>query len=386
MKLLQESIESIERISKTVDSLIKAIDGVDLTVPAVDAINNYSNKKLAIERALEGGEENRILEEIKHCAMFSSQLAQIIQNLGLSDLEKSHDLQKIIKDGRELKEKIKNRPAKLNLSEIKSQSPEGKSRFLYSVNVNDIEKRVEALSMEMERADERFRKDSNETIDRINVTSEKSKLLEKEVEENIKKAKEYYKTAASEVNTQRAKLNELIGEVSGDKVAKSYEESSKIEKRAADVLRIFSIVFMLSIAVIVIFTSWETTTENFKWENSAFRIVIAFFLTIPSAYLARESARHREQQYNHLQTSLTIRAIDPYISSLPEDIKHEIKKEISGHIFSDRGNSNNTAEAFPINNQEIIIELIKKLDAKPSCDIKPSKSSNAVGDKAAAGS
>lgn len=239
--------------------------------------------------------------------------------------------------------------------------------------INELEKRIEAISLEMQRADERFRQDSNETIDRINTTSEKAKSLENEVELSLSNAKKHYENAVSEVNTQRTNLHKLIGEVSGDKVAKSYEESSKIEKSSADLLRAFSIVFMLLVAAIVMLSFWETTSDDFKWETSAFRIVIALFLTVPSAYLARESAKHREQQYNHLQTSLTIRAIDPYISSLPVDIQHDIKKEISGKIFSKQNNNSNAESTFPINNQEIIIELIKKLDLKSSNDKKPMK-------------
>lgn len=373
--LLQESIESLEEIIKKVDPVIEAIDGQELPRPTIDEISKYSDKKQAVEIALNNTDENKSLEEIQHCAMYSFRVAQNIQRLNLIDINQKFKLDTIIQEGQELKKKIQHRPATFNASNDSSSPLKNKLNSINSneKTIDDLAKKVEALSLEMQRADERFRQDSNETVDRINVTSEKAKSLEGEVEKNISNAKDYFENAVSDINAQRDKLNELIGEVSGDKVAKSYEESSKIEKRSADWLRRFSIVFMLLIAGIVTFSFWETTQTDFKWETSAFRIVIAFFLTVPSAYLARESAKHREQQYNHLQTSLTIRAIDPYISTLPEAIKHDVKKEISGHIFGKPKNTTNSESSFPINNQEIIIELIKKIDLKASGDKKANK-------------
>ena len=119
---------------------------------------------------------------------------------------------------------------------------------------------------------------------------------------------------------------------------------------------------MVLIVIVIGYTFWETTTEAFKWENAVFRIVLAFLLSVPSAYLARESTKHREQQYNHLQTSLDLKAINPYIASLPEEQQHKIKADIADRIFASRDFSSVGKDPYPINMNEMIMELIKKLD------------------------
>lgn len=89
-------------------------------------------------------------------------------------------------------------------------------------------------------------------------------------------------------------------------------------------------------------------------------------LSIPAAYLARESAKHREKQYAHQQTSLDLKAIAPYIASLPQEEQHKIKIEIAGRIFAAKDFNKVDTDSYPININEIIMEIIKKLDIKKS--------------------
>lgn len=119
---------------------------------------------------------------------------------------------------------------------------------------------------------------------------------------------------------------------------------------------------MALIVLVVGYSFWETTNSDFNWQNSIFRIVLAFMLSAPAAYLARESAKHREQQYAHQQTSLDLKAIEPYIASLPEDEQHKIKIEIAGRLFGAKDLSKVSVDPYPANTHEIAMEIIKKLD------------------------
>lgn len=75
MELLQESLESLEGITNIVDQIIKSIDGLDLPRPTIDEISKYSHKKSSLEKALNIGDENKILEEVQHSAMYSFRVA-----------------------------------------------------------------------------------------------------------------------------------------------------------------------------------------------------------------------------------------------------------------------------------------------------------------------
>lgn len=127
---------------------------------------------------------------------------------------------------------------------------------------------------------------------------------------------------------------------------------------------------MLTIVVVVGYSFLETTSADFQWQKSLFRIVLAMLLSVPAAYLARESAKHREQQYRHLQTSLDLKTISPYIASLPDEEQHKIKSEVASRLFAARDFSKVSSDPYPINMHEIIMELLKKVDVGKSTNSK----------------
>lgn len=179
-----------------------------------------------------------------------------------------------------------------------------------------------------------------------------------------------YQSSLAELEIKRAQIDDILGHVSGRAIAGDFEKSASDEKSMADWLRYGSLGCMALIVLVVAYSFWETTSPDFNWQKSTFRIVLAFMLSIPAAYLARESAKHREQQYAHQQTSLDLKAIAPYIASLPEDEQHKIKIEIAGRLFAARDFSKVGADPYPVNTHEIMMEIIKKLDFKKS-DYKP---------------
>ena len=104
----------------------------------------------------------------------------------------------------------------------------------------------------------------------------------------------------------------------------------------------------------------ESMHQSFDLSNSLLRLGLVFLLSVPAAYLARESTKHRQQQYTHLQTSLDLKAINPYIASLPDEEQHKIKSEIAQRIFAPKDFQSISNESYPINSQEVIMALISK--------------------------
>ncbi|MDD1139455.1 hypothetical protein M5G22_18005 [Pseudomonas sp. TNT2022 ID233] len=178
----------------------------------------------------------------------------------------------------------------------------------------------------------------------------------------ITKLKIAYSEALSEIESKKTEIDNILGHVSGRAVAGDYEKSATEEKNKADWLRIGSLTCMALIAFSLGYSFWETIGTEFDWQKSLFRITLTFLLSVPAAYLARESAKHREQQYQHLQTSLDLKAISPFLASLPEEEQHKIKIAIASKLFAGRDFSKTSADPFPLNTQEIIMELLKRLD------------------------
>lgn len=131
-----------------------------------------------------------------------------------------------------------------------------------------------------------------------------------------------------------------------------------------------SLFCMVVIACVVGYSLYETTTDAFKWETSLFRLIFSVLLSVPAAYLARESAKHRQQQHSHHETSLNLKAIGPYIASLPENEQNLIKSDIAKKMFTPKIQAIQNTDYYPINTQELFLKLFDKMDFKPQKDSK----------------
>ena len=227
-----------------------------------------------------------------------------------------------------------------------------------SKKIRTLEFRNEKLSIE-----------NNEQKQAIAATSKKLAELEggvdtirTQVKETLDKTNTLYESTLVKLREKEAEIAELVGFASGKVIAGSYENSAATEKKMADYLRLGSLFFMLVIITFVGYSFFETTTASFKWETSAFRLIFAIFLSIPAAYLARESTKHRQQQYSHLQTSLDLKAITPYIASLPPADQHKLKSEIANRLFAAKNFDQLGKDSYPINTHEILVTLLNKLD------------------------
>jgi hypothetical protein len=212
--------------------------------------------------------------------------------------------------------------------------------------------------------DQRIKKLLSESESSASNLRSRIERIERDVKVEIDKISSLYKDSLIELEDKKQQIDEVLGHASGRVIAGDYETSSAEEKQMADRLRYSSLVCMAIIVAVVGYSFWETTTTDFQWQNSIFRIVLAIMLSVPATYLARESAKHREQQYSHLQTSLDLKAITPYIASLPTDEQHKIKVEVATRLFAAKDYSRVGAEPYPINVHEIVMELIKKLELK----------------------
>ncbi|MFJ2280054.1 hypothetical protein ACIOUG_02830 [Pseudomonas sp. NPDC087803] len=251
---------------------------------------------------------------------------------------------------------------------------EGRSEreHLYQVEVD----RLNARNDEYKKHNERTNKQLNENEIRIAELEIRIKQLEADASEEIQKIAEVYAVAVQDIDGKKSEIDEILGHVSGRAIAGDYEKSASDEKLMADWMRWGALACMGLIVLLLAAAVESTIGNNFEWQRFLSRFSLVFLLSVPAAYLARESAKHRLQQYQHLQNSLDMKAVSPFLASLPEVERHKIKADIASRIFGGRDFSNVSSDSYPINTHEILMELIKKLEVpgKPS---KPEKSTPA---------
>ncbi|WP_271103570.1 hypothetical protein [Pseudomonas tohonis] len=203
----------------------------------------------------------------------------------------------------------------------------------------------------------------NSNNEKIEHSKQRTLEIVEKLEEEKDKIRAIYQEALDYAERKNSELDEILETFSGKALSGSYENSAAKEGNSADALRLLSIFFMLLIVIVASYSFWETTHKDFDLQSALFRLALITILSIPSAYLARESTRHRNQQAQLLQTSLKLKTFAPFISSLPVDQQNTLKTQIAGHIFAESNSQPPDKESFPINSQEIIIELINKLSA-----------------------
>ncbi|OUM34738.1 hypothetical protein B8W72_09755 [Pseudomonas putida] len=166
----------------------------------------------------------------------------------------------------------------------------------------------------------------------------------------------------SYLSEKRKEIDGLLEDSASRVIAVDYQKSAAVEKKAADNFRYGAIVCMILICIMLTEITINTLSSDFEWQRTLIRISLVFLFSVPAAYLARESAKHREQQYHFQQTSLDTKAIAPFISSLPDEEQHKIKSAVATKLFAGRDFSKFGSDPFPINIQELLIEISKKID------------------------
>lgn len=231
-----------------------------------------------------------------------------------------------------------------------------------NIDPKDIKKAIEEFKTSLQNTEERHIKKEVTISEKLKTIEVKLSKLEDEANEKIDAVDSLYSETSQKLIEKQKNVDELIGKISGRAIADGYDTNAENEKKSADWLRGLSLTCMLVIAIIIITTLYES--ENFSLEQAILRLMFSIFLSVPAAYLARESAKHRKQQYTYLQTSLDLKAIDPYIASLPETEQHKLKTEIANRLFVSRDMSDISKDSYPINTHELLMKLIDKLEIK----------------------
>jgi hypothetical protein len=168
-----------------------------------------------------------------------------------------------------------------------------------------------------------------------------------------------------DLEEKQREVNEMVGAVTASAMAGSYSNSADSERKLAEGMRNGSVFLMLTISCLVGYSLLETTQPHFDWQIALFRLLFSLALSVPAAYLARESTRHRDQQYAFLSVSLDLKSITPYLASLPPDDQNRLKVEIANRIFGQKS-SRSAGDSYPLNIQELIVELLKKIEIPPT--------------------
>jgi len=233
------------------------------------------------------------------------------------------------------------------------------------LNIPKIQAAIEILEQQLSAAQSDSNQVRKELTRNNHLYDELSKKLasaDQLIADSISAALEGSSQILEDLKKKQEEVNELTGLVSGSTIANTYASSAEEELKSADQMRNISLLLMALIVGIVGYSLFETTLDDFDWRVGLLRIAFSITLSIPAAYLARESTKHRSQQHSHQRISLDLKAITPYLASLPSEDQHKLKIDIANRIFGSKAENVAPTESYPININEILLALVSKIE------------------------
>lgn len=358
--IISNSAEAIYNLHQKISTLKDSLAGKEIPIKLQDAFKSFDNAINTYNQGIENNiEMEQRLRSIQIVGVYGQSIAQNLNTTAyLSEKSKILGVE-ILKASQEMKNSITNRTVIFNSNDKTSSVIPKKYP---KEELNKIDSNLKTIIDNHNTHDQRIKKALSENESRISLLDASLKIVEDSVTTELEKIKKIYETTLAQLTEKEMQLDDLLSLAAGKVIASDYDKSAIDERKLANYLRWGAIAIMVLIIGIVGYTFYETTAANFKWETSIFRMSLTLLLSIPAAYLARESAKHRAQQYNHLQTALDLKAITPYLASLPEEEQHKLKITMANRIFASKDFSEVGKDPYPLNAQEIIMEFIKKVD------------------------
>ncbi len=137
----------------------------------------------------------------------------------------------------------------------------------------------------------------------------------------------------------REDASEVYGVTIGTLQAGAYSNYANEEKKTANRFRMIAGSLMLASASIILVPEVLTFNASeiyvFDYMKALGRVPLSLITLVPAFYFARESSRHRANEFQNRRRQHIITTIDPYLKLMDEEKAEEVKVEVAKSIFSD---------------------------------------------------
>ena len=389
----EESIEEVRRANKILRAYKSAIEKIEpetMCFPQLDSLNS-TFKNGQIWNQLQGFSSdfgvaqivraNDSLSESLHFLWWLAPNSENFQRIdSLQSLEETSDA--VLKSLTSIKNKLKD---DIKALESKVVDLSGQAEKMDSA----MESRRTEVSQQMSQWQQQFSdaqesRSKNFSDYRSNLESETSKRVDGFIDSSKDKLDEYRLTFEQNIEelehdaeSKHQRILELYELASGDSIAGGYSQSSAQEEKQANWWRLVSVGFILGTVLwlFIAYNNFSTAINNkltepapvgmssstpqiWNWQ----RLLVSFSLTgamlFGAGYAGQQSNRHREEAKKSRRFALQIKALDPYISSLPKDVQGEIKKTLTEKFFNGADMQSDEKEHLNEKSVNVIVKAV----------------------------
>jgi hypothetical protein len=225
---------------------------------------------------------------------------------------------------------------------LKSQLAELSPQISASVKaIEDLKNQINSIQQTIQSQTSEFNKQfSAGETDRGNKFDNAIKLLNSRVDDEFKNLSLKLGEAVNTLAKYLDDSEKIFGIVTNTLQAGAYSSYANSEKKTANLYRyltlsamVLGVAFLVGPEILKMIS--DLSAYSFDWQKAIGRLPISLVLFVPAFYMARESAKHRNNEILNRRRELILSTIDPYLALLDKDKGDQIKLEIAKGIFSE---------------------------------------------------
>ena len=199
---------------------------------------------------------------------------------------------------------------------------------------------------------------SRQIIEMSNSMKEKTDSAIEEMDEILSGAKD-----------KRDKILDLYEIVAGDSATSGYARNASEEGRLANIWRRCSVGFIVSTSAwllcFILYTIFGGKGE-ISWSIYPLAISLTGVLLFGAVFSGQQSSRHRNNEQKFRRLALRVAAFEPFVASLDDDVKNELRKEIAATIFGgdDQSEADNDEISLPLSAYAEIAKIFERFTRK----------------------
>lgn len=194
------------------------------------------------------------------------------------------------------------------------------------------------------------------------ITATQADIFRKELNEQVEEIRRNFTAVSSKIGDQLAVFEgyntqalRMLDQMAATTLSGGYVGSSAKEESSANLFRWFSIGLMAATLLFLGSTLFELSFTGLEWRTGAIRVAISLLMAVPTAYLARESAKHRAQAIELRRTSLDFSVMEPFLKTVEGEAGAKLRAELALRVFFQSGRSDE-APSYGLDPQAIIIK------------------------------
>ena len=300
-QILNDEPENISEIGKRMDSIINTIKELEPIVNSIVDVSVYMARD---------GIKNSIQLYKRELKNLTTEIEEL--------KNKTTDEFKKIKENDDNELEIISKKQEETQNNINDQIVE------FNAKISELQNTIDLKNEELESLKDSY----NKTLVDIQQNYEnKIMSLESQATDDFDKIKE-------DISKKDAKISELIGIIGnkanvGEYKTNAYKAHAERVRWQIATVVIFGIAFVMMGLITLLTKDYNITTLA--------RYVVSVILLGMSGYTAKQASNQRKDEIYFRKQQLELASIDIYLDDMPDDIKVEIKKELSNKIFGQAG-------------------------------------------------